>query len=382
VQPSPPTEVPGIARLFDPFVLRGLRLANRIVVSPMCQYSAIDGRAADWHLVHWGQLLMSGAGMLTIEATAVSAEGRITPGCLGLYDDACEEALRQTLARARALSPPMPVAMQLAHAGRKGSSRRPWDGGSLLLPEEGGWQPVAPSAAPHGAGEPPPAELGPDDLARIREAFVDSARRAERAGIDAIEIHMAHGYLLHEFLSPLSNRRSDRYGGSFEARARFPLEVFDAVRAAWPESRPLGVRLSCTDWVDGGWTLAESVELSRLLVARGCDFIDASSGGVSPLQKIALGPGYQVGFAREIRRATGAVTMAVGLITGADQAEGIVAAGDADLIAMGRAFLWDPRWPWHAAAALGATVLPPPQYTRSAPRIAAAVFRGPKAGQR
>jgi 2,4-dienoyl-CoA reductase-like NADH-dependent reductase (Old Yellow Enzyme family) len=382
VRPSPPTEVRGIARLFDPFVLRGLGLANRIVVSPMCQYSAIDGRAADWHLVHWGQLLMSGAGMLTIEATAVSAEGRITPGCLGLYDDACEEALRQTLARARALSPPMPVAMQLAHAGRKGSSQRPWDGGKLLLPQEGGWLPVAPSAVPHGAGEPPPAELCTDDLARIREAFVDSARRAERAGIDAIEIHMAHGYLLHEFLSPLSNRRSDRYGGSFEARARFPLEVFDAVRAAWPESRPLGVRLSCTDWVDGGWTLAESVELSRLLVARGCDYIDASSGGVSPLQRIALGPGYQVGFAREIRRATGAVTMAVGLITGADQAQAIVAAGDADLIAMGRAFLWDPRWPWHAAAALGATVLPPPQYTRSAPRIAAAVFRGPQAGQR
>ncbi|MGE5668171.1 MAG: oxidoreductase, partial [Betaproteobacteria bacterium] len=260
-----------MARLFDPFVLRGLRLANRIVVSPMCQYSAVDGRATDWHLVHWGQLLMSGAGMLTIEATAVSAEGRITPGCLGLYDDACEEALLRVLARARALSPPMPVAMQLAHSGRKGSSRRPWDGGSLLLPEEGGWRPVAPSAVPHGAGEPAPAELQPGDLARIRESFVESARRAERAGIDALELHMAHGYLLHEFLSPLANRRSDRYGGSFEARARFPLEVFDAVRAAWPDSRPLGVRLSCSDWVEGGWTLDESVELSRLLVARGCD---------------------------------------------------------------------------------------------------------------
>jgi 2,4-dienoyl-CoA reductase-like NADH-dependent reductase (Old Yellow Enzyme family) len=348
----------------------------------MCQYSADDGRATDWHLVHWGQLLMSGAGLLTIEATAVCAEGRITPGCLGLYDDACEDALAHTLVRARALAPPMPVAMQLAHAGRKGSSQRPWEGGKLLPPQEGGWLPVAPSALPHAAGEPPPAALDPEGLARIRDAFVDSAQRAGRAGIDAIEIHMAHGYLLHEFLSPLANHRSDRYGGSFEARVRFPLEVFDAVRAVWPESRPLGVRLSCTDWVDGGWTLAESVELSRLLVARGCDFIDASSGGVSPLQKIPLGPGYQVGFAREIRRATGAVTMAVGLITGAEQAEAIVAAGDADLIAMGRAFLWDPRWPWHAAAALGTTVLPPPQYTRSAPRDAAAVFLGPKAGQR
>ncbi len=348
----------------------------------MCQYSAIDGRATDWHLVHWGQLLISGAGLLTIEATAVSPEGRITPGCLGLYDDPCEEALAQTLARARALAPRMPVAMQLAHAGRKGSSQRPWEGGKLLPPELGGWLPVAPSALPHAAGEPPPAALHPDELARIRDAFVGSARRAERAGIDAIEVHMAHGYLLHEFLSPLANHRSDRYGGSFEARLRFPLEVFDAVRAAWPESRPLGVRLSCTDWVDGGWTLAESVELAGLLVARGCDYIDASSGGVSPLQKIPLAPGYQAGFAREIRRATGAVTMAVGLITGAEQAEAILAAGDADLIAMGRAFLWDPRWPWHAAAALGATVLPPPQYTRSAPRDAAALFRGPKAGQR
>ena len=348
----------------------------------MCQYSAVEGRATDWHLVHWAQLLMSGAGLLTIEATAVSAEGRITPGCLGLYDDACEQALADVLARARALSPPMPVAMQLAHAGRKGSSQRPWEGGKLLPPEKGGWVPVAPSALPHGADEAPPAALSTDDLARIRRAFADSARRAGRAGIDAIEIHMAHGYLLHEFLSPVANHRSDRYGGSFGARVRFPLEVFDAVRAVWPESRPLGVRLSCTDWVEGGWTLAESVELSRLLVARGCDFIDASSGGVSPLQKIPLAPGYQVGFAREIRRATGAPTVAVGLITGAEQAQAIVAAGDADLIAMGRAFLWDPRWPWHAAASLGASVLPPPQYTRSAPREAAAVFRGPKAGQR
>ncbi|MHB8495876.1 MAG: NADH:flavin oxidoreductase/NADH oxidase [Casimicrobiaceae bacterium] len=370
------------ANLFDPLALRGLQLSNRIVVSPMCQYSAVDGRATDWHLVHWGQLLMSGAALFTIEATAVSAEGRITPGCLGLYDDACEETLTRTLARARALAPPMPVAMQIAHAGRKGSSQRPWEGGQLIPEEQGGWRPVAPSAIAHASGEAPPAALDLDGLAGIRDAFAHCARRAGRAGIDALELHMAHGYLLHEFLSPLANRRDDRYGGSFDARVRFPLEVFDAVRAAWPESRPLGVRLSCTDWVEGGWTLPESVELASLLTARGCDYIDASSGGVSPAQKIALGPGYQVGFAREIRRATGAVTMAVGLITEAEQAQAIVAAGDADLVAMARAFLWDPRWPWHAAAALGAAVTPPPQYLRSAPRAATVVFGGARIGQR
>jgi 2,4-dienoyl-CoA reductase-like NADH-dependent reductase (Old Yellow Enzyme family) len=368
--------------LFDPARLRGLTLANRVVVSPMCQYSAVDGCATDWHLVHWGQMLMSGAGMFTIEATAVSAEGRITPGCLGLYDDACEEALTRTLARARRQCPPIPVAMQLAHAGRKGSSRVPWEGGSLIDVRDGGWTPVAPSPLAHAAGEAAPAELDHAGLARIRDAFAASARRAARAGIESLELHVAHGYLLHEFLSPLANHRTDRYGGDFEARIRFPLEVFDAVRAAWPDARPLGVRLSCTDWVDGGWTLDESIELARRLAARGCDFLDASSGGVSPAQKIPLAPGYQVRFAREVKRASGMTTMAVGLITSPEQAQAIVAAGDADLVAMARAFLWDPRWVWHAAAALGASVTPPPQYLRSVPREAAAAFRGPKIGQR
>ena len=348
----------------------------------MCQYSAVDGCATDWHLVHWGQLLMSGAGMFTIEATAVTAEGRITPGCFGLYDDACEAALERTLARARSQVPPVPVALQLAHAGRKGSSRVPWEGGKLIAVRDGGWVPVAPSAVPHASGEPPPAALDSAGLARIRDAFAAAAERAERSGIDALELHMAHGYLLHEFLSPLANHRSDRYGGSFEARIRFPLEVFDAVRAAWPEKRPLGVRVSCTDWVDGGWTLDETIELARRLAARGCDWIDASSGGVSPAQKIPLAPGYQVAFARDVRRASGIATIAVGLITSPAQAQSIVAAGDADLIAMARAFLWNPRWVWHAAAALGASVLPPPQYSRSAPRESPDVFRGPKVGQR
>jgi NADPH2 dehydrogenase len=368
--------------LFAPIRLRGLSLANRIVVSPMCQYSAVDGRATDWHLVHWAQLMMSGASMFTIEATAVTAEGRISPGDLGLYDGACEEAVARNLARARAQCPPIAVAMQLAHAGRKASSRAPWDGGTLILPADGGWTPVAPSAIAHAEPEPPPLALDDAGLAGVRDAFVASARRAERAGIDALELHMAHGYLLHEFLSPIANRRTDRYGGDFEARIRFPLEVFDAVRAAWPENRPLGVRLSCTDWVDGGWTIEQSVEFSRRLVAHGGDWIDASSGGVSPAQQIPLGPGYQVGFAGEIRRATGATTIAVGLITDAVQAASILAAGDADMIAMARAFLWDPRWGWHAAAALGASVAAPKQYFRSAPRSAGNVFAGAKIGQR
>jgi 2,4-dienoyl-CoA reductase-like NADH-dependent reductase (Old Yellow Enzyme family) len=348
----------------------------------MCQYSAVDGCATDWHLVHWGQLLMSGAGLLTIEATAVTADGRITPACLGIYDDACETALTRTLERARRQSPPIAVAMQLAHAGRKGSSHVPWEGGQLIRIDEGGWTPVAPSAIAHAPHEPPPAALDALGLATIRDAFAESARRARRAGIDALELHMAHGYLLHEFLSPISNCRTDAYGGSFDKRIAFPLEVFDAVRAAWPAAHPLGVRLSCTDWVDGGFTLDDSIEFARRLVARGCDWIDASSGGVSPAQKIPLGPGYQVRFARAIRRESGARTMAVGLINTSEQAQAIVASGDADLVAMARAFLWDPRWVWHAAAAIGATVVPPPQYSRSAPRDAAGVFGAAQVGQR
>ena len=348
----------------------------------MCQYSAVDGCATDWHFVHWGQLLMSGAGLFTIEATAVTGDGRITPGCLGLYDDACEAALTRTLARARRQCPPIAVGMQLAHAGRKGSSHVPWEGGQLIPLDAGGWMPVAPSALPHAPHEEPPAALDARGLAAIRDAFVASARRADRAGIDALELHMAHGYLLHEFLSPIANARTDAYGGSFDRRIAFPLEVFDAVRGAWPVARPLGVRLSCTDWVDGGLTLDESIEFARRLVARGCDWIDASSGGVSPAQKIPLGPGYQVPLSRAIRHATGARTMAVGLITTPAQAQEIVASGDADLVAMARGFLWDPRWVWHAAAVLGAPVVPPPQYLRSAPRDAASVFTGAKIGQR
>jgi 2,4-dienoyl-CoA reductase-like NADH-dependent reductase (Old Yellow Enzyme family) len=371
-----------MSTLFTPFKLRDLALANRIMVSPMCQYSAEDGCATDWHLIHWGQLLMSSAAMFTIEATAVTAEGRITYGDLGLYDDATEAAIADKLARARRHTPPMPVAIQLAHAGRKASSRRPWEGGSLIRLEEGGWTPVAPSAISIKPDETPPAALDRAGVAAIRDAFATSAQRAHRIGINAIELHMAHGYLLHEFLSPIANHRKDDYGGSLDNRLRFPLEVFDAVRAVWPASKPLGVRLSATDWVEGGWTLDDSIELSRRLVARGCDWIDASSGGVSPAQKIPLGPGYQVQFAREIKRATGATTVAVGMITDAIQAETVVAAGDADLVAMARALLWDPRWPWHAAAQLGGTVIAPQQYWRSVPREAQRAFGELKIGQR
>ena len=248
--------------LFDPFTLRGLALANRIVVSPMCQYSAVDGRATDWHLVHWGQLLQSGAAMLVVEATAVTPEGRITPTCLGLYDDGCERALADTLARARGVAPPMPVAMQLAHAGRKASSAAPWVGGRTAT-DAGGWTPVAPSAVPYAEGDVVPAALDAAGLARVRDAFVAAARRAQRAGIDALEVHMAHGYLLHEFLSPLSNARTDAYGGDLERRMRFPLEVFDAVRDAFPDDRPVGVRVSATDWVDGGWALPDTIALAQ-----------------------------------------------------------------------------------------------------------------------
>jgi 2,4-dienoyl-CoA reductase-like NADH-dependent reductase (Old Yellow Enzyme family) len=368
--------------LFSPFKLRDLALANRIVVSPMCQYSAVDGCATDWHTVHWGQLLQSGAGMFTIEATAVSAIGRITYGCLGLYDDACEDAIRARLAIARGIAPRMPVAIQLAHAGRKGSSRVPWEGGQLIPAAEGGWTPIAPSAIAQIADEPPPAALDLAGLAQIQREFVDAARRANRLGIDAVELHCAHGYLLHEFLSPLSNQRTDAYGGSFDNRVRFALEVFSAVRDVWPADKPMGVRISATDWVDGGWSLDDSIALAQRLKTAGCDWIDTSSGGISAAQKIPLGPGYQVPLAKSIRRATALPTMAVGLITDANQANAIIASGDADLVAMARAMLWNPRWPWHAAATLGAQIHAPKQYWRSPPRNVADVIADVKIGSR
>ncbi|MCW2223674.1 NADPH2 dehydrogenase [Bradyrhizobium japonicum] len=362
-----------MSALFSPIKLRGLTLKNRVVVSPMCQYSADDGVATDWHFTHINNLALSGASMFCIEATHVEAIGRITPGCLGLYNDACEAALQQILSSVRKHSSTA-IAMQLAHAGRKASSARPWDGGQLIPQSEGGWQTVAPSALPHKEGEAAPLALDAAGLKRIRDAFVDSARRAARLGIDAIELHGAHGYLMHQFLSPISNRRTDEYGGSLENRMRFPLEIYDAVRAVFPHDKPVGMRVSSTDWVEGGWDLAQTIVFANALKARGVDWIDASSGGVSPLQKIPLGPGYQVQFAEAIKRETGLPTIAVGLITEAKHAEEIVASGKADMVALGRSLLYDPRWGWHAAAELGGEVEAPPQYWRSQPSTQKALF--------
>jgi NADPH2 dehydrogenase len=362
--------------LFSPYTLPsplgGLVLPNRIVVAPMCQYSAVDGAATDWHSMHWGNLLNSGAALFTIEATAVLPEGRITPSCLGLWDGRTEAALGERLQRARALAPPTAVCIQLAHAGRKASSAEPWRGGQLLGRDAGGWEAFGPSALPQLPQEHAPTAMGPADLAKVRDAFVAAAKRSHAMGIEAIEIHSAHGYLLHEFLSPIANQRTDAYGGSFENRIRYPLEVFAATRAAF--DGVLGLRLSASDWVEGGWDCDQSAEFSKRLKALGCDFIHVSSGGVSPQQKIALGAGYQVPFARQIRAASGLPTTAVGLITEAQQAEDILQAGDADLIALARAFLYQPRWGWQAAAALGGEVQANPVYWRCLPREAQAVF--------
>jgi NADPH2 dehydrogenase len=362
-----------MSALFSPIKLRGLELPNRIMVAPMCQYSSVNGEANDWHFTHINTLALSGAAMFCIEATHVEAIGRITPGCLGLYDDATEAALKPILVSVRKHSKTA-VAIQLAHAGRKASSHKPWDGGQQIPVSQGGWQAEGPSAVPHKEGEAPPLALDAPGLARVRDAFVNAARRAERLGIDAIELHSAHGYLLHQFLSPISNKRADQYGGSLQNRMRYPLEVFDAVRAAFPAEKPVGIKVSATDWVEGGWDLAQTIEYAKELKKRGVDWVDASSGGVSPQQKIPLGPGYQVPFAQAIKEATGVTTMAVGLITEAKQAEDIVASGKADMVALARAMLYDPRWGWHAAAELGGQVEAPPQYWRSQPSTQKALF--------
>ncbi|HEY1998830.1 NADH:flavin oxidoreductase/NADH oxidase [Paraburkholderia sp.] len=369
------------ATLFSPFELGSLKLENRIVISPMCQYSAVDGSASAWHRTHIGNLSLSGASLMLLEATAVEAAGRITSSCLGLYSDANEAALGAVLEGVREFSD-MPIGIQLCHAGRKASSETPWRGGSMIAPENGGWRTDAPSAVGTTDEEAPPLALDRAGMERIREAFVDSARRAARLDLAAIELHFAHGYLLHQFLSPISNQRTDAYGGSLENRMRFPLEVYDAVRAVWPAHKPLGVRVSATDWIEGGWDLEQTIELARRLKARGCDWLDVSTGGLSPLQKIPVGPHYQLPFARAVREATGMKTMGVGLITDAKEADAAIRNGDADLVALARAVMWDPRWPWHAAAQLGATVKAPPQYWRCEPRGAGRVFDGAAFGQR
>ncbi len=368
--------------LFQPLKIDQLELENRIVIAPMCQYSADDGNAGDWHLIHLGHLALSGAALLVIEATSVLADGRITPGDLGLYSDANEAALARVIAAIRANSP-IKLGMQLAHAGRKASSRAPWDGGQQIpLGTPGSWQAVAPSALPHSPHEDAPSALDAAGLARVREGFAAAARRAARLGIEAIELHGAHGYLLHEFLSPIANQRTDEYGGSLENRMRFPLEVFDAIRAAFPAERPVWVRVSATDWVPGGWDLDGCVAFAQALKARGCAAIHVSTGGISPQQKIPLEPGYQVPHARRIKAEVGLPTIAVGLITEPEHAEAIVATGEADAVGLARAMLYDPRWPWHAAAKLGAKVQAPKQYWRSQPREYKELFEGASVGQR
>jgi 2,4-dienoyl-CoA reductase-like NADH-dependent reductase (Old Yellow Enzyme family) len=356
-----------MSRLFTPLALGPLTLANRIVVAPMCQYSAKDGQAQPWHLAHLGALALAGPGLLIQEATAVAPEGRITYADLGLWDEACEAALRPVLAFIREHSK-TPVAIQLAHAGRKASCELPWKGGSSIPPKQPcGWLPVAPSSVAYAPGDTTPAALTEDGLSRVRQAFVAAALRAKRLGYDLIELHAAHGYLLHEFLSPLTNTRSDEYGGSLENRLRFPLEVLTALLAALPETLPVGVRISASDWTPGGWDLEGSVEFARRAKALGAAYVHVSSGGLSPDQQIAVGPGYQVPFAERIKSETGVTTIAVGLITEPEQAEAILAEGRADAVALGRAMLYDPRWPWRAAAKLGDTASCPPQYLRCQP---------------
>lgn len=355
-----------MSQLFAPLALRSLTLRNRILMSPMCQYSARDGVPGHWHLVHLGARAVGGAALVMVEATAVLPEGRISPADTGLWSDAHVDAFRPVAAfiRAQGAVP----AIQLAHAGRKAGTDLPWLGGAPVPPGQGGWTPVAPSPLPFADGYQVPREVTPADLDRVESAFVAAVERAAAAGFQAVELHMAHGYLLHEFLSPITNRRADEYGGAaFEDRARFPLRVAAAVRAAWPADLPLLVRLSCTDWVEGGWDLESSIALCRRLRDLGVDLADCSSGGIVSDARIPAAPGFQVPFAAEIRRQAGIPTAAVGLITAPAQAEQIVATGQADAVLLGRELLRDPHWPLHAARALGAEVEWPAQYLRARP---------------
>jgi 2,4-dienoyl-CoA reductase-like NADH-dependent reductase (Old Yellow Enzyme family) len=352
-----------MSALFQPLTLREVTLRNRIAVSPMCQYSADDGLPNDWHFVHLGSRAVGGAGLVIAEASAVTADGRISPADTGLWSDEQAEAWARI---ARFVSEQGAVAgVQLAHAGRKASTEVPWRGGRPVAGAEGGWQPVAPSPLPFAPGYPVPRELAIDEIERVVGAFRDAARRAEQAGFALVEIHMAHGYLLHQFLSPLSNQRSDEYGGSLENRMRLPLAVAAAVREAFPVERPVLARLSATDWVEGGWDLEQSIELARALGERGVDLVDCSSGGTSPDARVPLGPGYQVDFAAAIRKRAGIATGAVGLITEPAQAEAIVASGQADIVLFARQMLRDPYWPLRAARTLGVELAWPNQYLRA-----------------
>ncbi len=353
------------AQLFTPVELGGVTLPNRIVVSPMCQYSAVDGSAQPWHQVHYGMLAMSGAGLLCLEATHVEREGRITQGCLGLYSDENEAALKPVIDWVRGWMPGVKLGVQLAHAGRKASAQRPWKGGGPLTQADAPdlpWTTCGPSALAYdpAAKWHTPVALDAVGLKRVKQAFVEAAERSLRLGFDVVELHGAHGYLLSQFLSPLSNQRSDEYGGTADKRRRFPLEVFEAVRRVWPADKALGMRLSAVEWVEGGVTIEDTIETARQLKALGCDFVDVSSGGNAAGQKITLGPGYHVPFSARVRREAGIKTWAVGLITEPEQAERIIASGEADCTAHARPFLLDPRWAWNAARTLGVETPPLP----------------------
>ncbi len=359
--------------LFSPIELRGLTLPNRIVVSPMCQYNSVDGSANDWHLMHLGSFSLGAAGLVMTEMTNVNPVGRITHKCAGLWSDANEAALKRVHDFCRTYGIAK-LGVQLAHAGRKGSTQVPAAGGKPLTAEQNAWQTEAPSALPYDQGWSVPHALTKGDIQRLIGEFAASARRADRIGYDLIELHGGHGYLLHQFMSPLSNQRTDEYGGSTANRIRFPLEVFAGVRAAFPAEKPVGIRVSATDWVDGGWTPEETVVLARELKAAGCDYMDVSTGGLDPRQKIPLSLGYQVPFGEKVRKETGIKTMSVGLITGAKQAEDIIASGKADLVVLGRGIMYDPRWAWHAAEELGAETAYAPKMMACHPKMRPQAF--------
>lgn len=371
-----------MSALFCPISLRELKLVNRLVVSPMCQYSAVDGRMQEWHRMHLGSMALSGASLVMVEATAPTPQGRITPGCTGLWNEQTEAAMDAVVRSVRAIATTA-LGLQIGHAGRKGSSARPWEGGQQMPIDQGGWRTIAPSALAHSEGEEPPSAMSLSDMDALSAAFVATVERAVRLGFDAIELHAAHGYLLHQFLSPLANRREDAYGGSAENRMRFPLQLFAAMRAAWPAHKPMGVRISATDWVEeSSWDLPAACAFAQSLERLGADWIDVSSGGVSRKQQIRLAPGYQVPFAQAVKASVKIPVIAVGLITAATQAEAILAEGQADLVALGRGFLWDPRWGWHAAAELGATVSAPRQSWRANPAAFKEVFGATRFGAR
>ena len=356
------------SQLFSPFRIRGDQLPNRVVCSPMCQYSALDGIASDWHLLHLGSIAISGVGLLIIEATGVEDIGRITPGCPGLYNDEQEKAFTKIIEVCKKFGGAK-IGIQLAHAGRKASASLPWEGGQPLTLRDGSWDTIGPSAISFDHGWPEPRQMDRQDMERVRDAFVKAAQRSIRMGVDIIEIHMAHGYLFSQFLSPIANQRKDEYGGSIDNRMRFPLEVFSAVREVWPDDKGLGIRISATDWEEPGWTLDDSVYFANVTKKLGCDFIVCSSGGnLSTRPPVAnLGQGYQVPLAAKVKIETGITTMAVGMIRDPVYAESLVSSGKADLIAIARGLLYEPGWTHRAAEELGGKIFYPNQYKRAMP---------------